>query len=186
VEIAYRAIKQVFDDLNRLGADFGQALREEDLELPILMEYSKGPKELVLKHNHAWLYYRPLDDELPEQQRTLTFAACFVYFESTGAKWKLSPPGRPELWFIAGEATPAPEGNWAALIRTFFNKDEREHYRPSLALGGQVSFYKFSGEREEWKAVALGYELGEIDSAGALKVKAVKRLKEAALKEGIF
>ena len=184
VAIVYRSLRQVLDDANKLGRDFGQALREEKLDLTQLQEYSHSPNTFSLKRNHAWFYTRPPEEGTAGSPKVLTFAACFVYFEADRGRWKLSEIGCPELWFFIGQATPPPTGNWAATTQTFFDAGEEQHYDPKPALG-QLSYYEYLSA-EKWTAVALGYELGAIDSAGALKTKAVQPLVAAATKRALI
>jgi hypothetical protein len=176
----YRSLRQVFEDLNRLGQDFGQALRDEKLDLTEVQEYSHSPNTLVLKTNHCWFYSRPFE-EAARSSDSLTFAACLVYFEADRGRWKCSEPGRPELWFFMGRVSPPPKIKWASTLRTLFDKGDERHYDVKPTLGGITSCYRYDAT-EKWTVVCLGYELGNIDSVAALKEKAVQPLVAAAAK----
>jgi hypothetical protein len=171
----YRSLQQVFEDINKLGADFGQALREEGLDFTGPIEYSHSPNTLSLKRDHAWFFSRP-EAEPPVATPELTFAACLVYFEAERGRWKVGSAGLPELWFFMGTVSPPPPGNLAGTIRTFFDKASVEDYDAKPTLGGRPAFYKYAGTRETWNVTCLGYELGEIESLAALKAKALQPL----------
>jgi hypothetical protein len=176
----YQSTKALFEDLNRLGQDFGQALREENAGLDVAEQYSYSPNELVLKTNHTWLYSRAE----PGDAQALNFAALLVYFEAAPGDWKIGPKGRPELWFFAGRVRNCTT-TLKTTIRTFLYEKDRSCFTPLPALGGSVSFYNWTS-KEDWKAVCLAYELGDICSADDLKRKAVRPLLVEALQRGLL
>ena len=55
---AYAACKTLFEDLNRLATDFGQAVRNGGIDLPETLEYSYSPPQLFVKRDHVWMWYR--------------------------------------------------------------------------------------------------------------------------------
>lgn len=169
----YRSLRTIFDDLNRLGRDCSQALREEGLDLPEIQEYSYSPNTLTLKKNHAWFFSRATEVGADAKPTKLLFFSCFVYFEADQGRWKRGKPGSPELWFLLGTVSPPPSVNWASEIQTFFDQHEEKNYRTAPQLGGNVVEYCYKGTESEWEVLVLGHELAAIDSAAALKEKAV-------------
>lgn len=183
---AYLALKRVFEDLTRLGADFGEAVREGGYELSDSEEYSPSPNLLVLKKHHAWFFSKPVETIQPENERVLTFAACFVYFEADRSKWKCSPAGRPELWFFAGRTTPPPTIRWSSTIHSFFDVSDVNSFKSKPTLGGSIHRYSLKAAVEQWNAVCLGFELGDITSPDVLKMRAVQPLLDAAQQERLL
>jgi hypothetical protein len=184
---AYLALRRTFEDLTRLGTDFGEALREAGYELSDSEEYSHSPNALVVKRNHAWLFSKPLDEARPRSDQVLEFASCFIYFEALDtSKWKCGPPGRPELWFFAGRTTPPPSTKWSALIHLFFDAGEVRFFKTKPQLGGSIHQYSLHEKVENWDVVCLGFELSQIASAEDLKTKAVLPLLDAARSEKIL
>lgn len=182
---AYAAVRRMFEDLTKLGRDFGLALQEQGQDLPESDQFGYSPASLILKKNFTWLFHRPPSDEAPEFHKH-TFAACMVYFEAEHRQWKLSPDNHPELWFFFGTIASPPSNRLAAEIHKFLNENEENRYDPKPALG-TVSVYRYSSTKgnEEWHVVCLGLALGEIDSADALKTKAVVPLLDAAASQGL-
>jgi hypothetical protein len=176
----YRSLRTLFDDLNRLGRDCSQALREEGLELPEIQEYSYSPNTLTLKKSHAWFFSRAMEVGADAKPTKLLFFSCFVYFEADQGRWKLGKPGSPELWFFLGTVSPPPSTNWASQIQTFFDHSEEGNYNAARQLGGTVVDYSYKGPESQWDVSILGHELAAIDSATALKEKAVGPLVAAA------
>jgi hypothetical protein len=176
----YEAMKALLEALNRLGQDFGQALRDENLGLGVAEEYSYSPNELVLKKYHTWLY----SYEDPAEPKSVRFAAMLVCFEPASGGWKIGPRGRPELWFVAGSVQ-----NLTTSLRTsmptFFTAKDKVCYTPTPTLGGSISLYEWS-RVENWKAVCIAYELGEIRSIMDLKQKAVVPLLAEATRLGLL
>lgn len=184
---AYAAVRRMFEDLNKLGSDFGLELKAQGQDFPESDEYSYSPASLLLKKNFTWLFHRPPLKEFPEPRKH-AFAACMVYFEAERGRWKLSPGSMPELWFFVGVISPSPNYRLSVQIPSFFNTNEESRYDPRPSLG-TVSVYKHSSEKgpkEDWHAVCLGFALGEIDSADALKTKAVLPLLDAASSHGLL
>lgn len=182
----YNSLKRTLEDLNRLGADFGAALRDEGYDFSVSDEYSYSPNSLVLKKSHAWFFHLPRDAQVLRTDGVLNFAAAFVYFEGDKAKWKLSAPGRPELWFFIGKVTPPPADRWPSTIHTFFDLNDLKSYKTKPKLGGSVHVYAARPPPDHWDAVCLGFEIGEIHSPELLKEKAVVPLLAAAKKEGLL
>jgi hypothetical protein len=186
-DAAYAAVRRMFEDLNKLGRDFGLELQAQGKDLPESDQYSYSSAGLLLKKYFTWLFHRPPPKELPEPHKH-TFAACMVYFEAERGQWKLSPGSQPELWFFVGSITPSPDYRLSVQMPSFFNKNEESRYNPKPSLG-TVSIYRHSSEKkpkEDWHVVCLGFGLGEIDSADALKTKAVLPLLDAASTQGLL
>ncbi|MFY2563104.1 hypothetical protein ACN469_36250 [Corallococcus terminator] len=180
----YTAMQQLLEDLNKLGQDFQLALRDEGQDFPTLEEYSWSPNALVLKKNHTWMCYQRPEDT-PETGM-LTFAACMVYLQAEKHRWKLSAANLPELWFFLGTVSPPPDIKWPSTIPSFFDKKELQHYETVPVLGGTDSYYQYIRPESTWRAVCLGFSLGDIDSAEKLKLQAVRPLIAAALKRGVI
>lgn len=180
-ESLYVMHRQALQDLNRLGEDFRQAIAERVAGYTEHDDYSYGGMSLVLRTCHTWLAYRPVDGDVPPAKRVFSFAACVAYFERQDLnRWKLTPVGRPELWFFMGTASPPPKQNWASMMQTFFNESELHLFTPKPELGGKVSRYSSDDAHGRWEAVALGYELGDITSTDDLVKRAVEPLLNAA------
>jgi hypothetical protein len=182
----YRSLRSVFDDLNRIGRDCSQALREEGLELTDFQEYSHSPNSLTLKKSHAWFFSRATEVGEDDTAKQILFFSCFVYFEADQRQWKVGKPGSPELWFFLGTVSPPPQVKWASQIQTFFNREEQKHYSSPPHLGGGSVDYQYKGTDSEWKVVILGHELAAIDSPASLKEKAVKPLVTAGRRAGVL
>jgi hypothetical protein len=182
----YRSLRSVFDDLNRIGRDCSQALREEGLELSDFQEYSHSPGSLTLKKSHAWFFSRPTEVGEDDQAKQILFFSCFVYFEAEQRQWKVSKLGSPELWFFLGTVSPPPQVKWAAQIPTFFNREEDKHYSSRPQLDGVPVDYQYKGPDSEWRAAILGQELAAIESSASLKEKAVRPLIAAGRRTGIL
>jgi hypothetical protein len=86
-----------------------------------------------------------------------------------------------------GTVSPPPSYRLSAEISSFFNKKEEGRFAPAPALG-TVSVYKHSSkdQQEHWHAVCLGYALGEIGSADALRTRVVEPLLNAAKSQGLL
>lgn len=174
---AYAVCKTLFEDLNRLATDFRQAVRNSGIDLPETVEYSYSPQQLFVKRDHVWMWYR-LDSA------QVTFAAAYVIFEAGTNHIKIGPAGRPEIWFLAGRAT-KPKINLAAAVRNMFMATERPRYTPQLVVNGDVSQYSYDVAGEMWSVLALGMELGTIDSPNALERRVVSPLLAAARERSI-
>jgi hypothetical protein len=179
-ESLYIMHRRALKDLNRLGRDFGDAIAERAPQYTEGEEYSYGGISLVLRKCHTWLTYRPIEEDLPAAHRVFSFAACVAYFEADAGRWKLTPCGRPELWFFMGTASPPPTDNKAWIIQTFFNEVDLPLFTPKPALGGKISRYSANDADGRWEAVALGHELGTITSGDELLNRAVDPLLNAA------
>lgn len=173
----YTACKLLFDDLNRLGADYGQAIRDRGFDLPERLEYSYSPQTFMVKRDHVWMSYR-------DDVTALTFAATYVIFAAGTNHLKFGPPGRPELWFLLGRVT-KPKGNFAVAIRDMFMEAERPHFDPTPTVGGTLSHYFFNSAGELWSVLLVGRELGDIDSPAALEQRVVSPLTTAARERSI-
>lgn len=179
LQAIYLEYKRSLTDLKRLGRDFDEAISERLSDFTEQEEYSTGGKYLEVRRCHTWLSRHPLDEDVPQKDRTFHFAACVVYFEADGKRWKLGPPGRPELWFFIGKAVPQPSGNLAWRMETFF-EDDQKFFQPRPSLGGTISHYVNKEDGEAWDAVCLAFELGAITSPEDLITKAVEPLVTAA------
>jgi len=71
-------------------------------------------------------------------------------------------------------------------VQTFFNREEKERYSPFPQLDGRPVDYAYKGSDSKWSAVVLGHELASVDSAEALKEKAISPLLAAAQQAGIL
>jgi hypothetical protein len=176
----YQSLSSIFDDLNRVGRDCGQALNEVGFEFQKFEEYSHSPNALTLKKSHAWLYSREEDVAADGKARRVVFFSLFAYFAPDPKRWKVGKPGVPELWFFVGSVSPPENGNLAYWIQTFFDKGDEQSFKPPAALGGTISEYNYMAQQHTWKAVLSGWDLAAIDSASALKEKAIKPLVAAA------
>lgn len=181
VEGLYLGLRKVFDNLNRLGKDFGEGLRAQGLDFTEVDEYSRSPASFEVKDSHAWMFYRAFDEEDGRSSQTLVFGAAYVYFEANKAhkRWKLSGPGRPELWFFLGTATPPPTEKLASTIKSFFDNADIQCFKPKPKLDGRPVRYEYRGE-SSWDAVVLGVELGAIQALSDLQSKAIGPLVDAA------
>lgn len=182
----YRSLRAVFDDLNRIGRDCAQALREEGLELADFQEYSHSPNSLTLKKSHAWFFSRASEVGADDKPKEILFFSCFVYFEADQRQWKVGKPGSPELWFFLGTVSPPPTVKWASQIPTFFNREDEKHYSSRPQLGGSPVDYRYEGPESKWRVAILGHELAAIDSSAALKEKAVSPVVAAGKRLGIL
>lgn len=188
--VAYAAVRAMFEDLNKLGRDFGLELQAQGQDFPEVDQYAYSPAGLLLKKNFTWLFHRKPPMELNEPRKHI-FAACMVYFEAERGHWKLSPGSQPELWFFMGTIHPSPSYRLATYIPSFFNENEESRYDPRPSLG-TVSVYRYVSKKgikeikEDWDVVCLGFALGDIDSADALKTKAVLPLLDAASRNGVL
>jgi len=122
----YGACKTLFEDLNRLAADFGHAIRNSGIDLPKSEEYSYSPHELFVKRDHVWMSLR-VDDQ------AFTFAAAYVILEKGNKHIKVGPAGRPEIWFLLGRAT-MPNINLADAVRSMFMTTELPRFHPKLTI----------------------------------------------------
>lgn len=184
VEVIYLGLVKVFEDLNRLGRDFGEALRAAGLDLGESDEYSTSPSTFEVKTAGTWMFHRPFETDRPRAEQTFAFGAMYAYFDTKAPHrtWKVTPAGRPELWFFLGTTSPPPTIKLASTIRTFFEKADLKSYRTPPTLDGKPVRYEYRGQ-ESWDAVVLGLELGAIRSLDDLKIKAVAPLVEAAKAE---
>jgi len=173
---AYGTMKRVLEDLNRLGRDFGEELRQLGFDYTSESVYSLGTNHLVMKRHHSWLFS---SSARGDGLGPFKFAAAFVYFEKDPGQWKVHPQ-RPEAWFFIAETSRRPgTENTAKWIPTFFAEEDRRCYTPEPCLN-QILEYAYFGPEEKWNAVCFGVELGEIDSLAKLRELVVKPLVAAA------
>lgn len=174
---AYAACKTLFEDLNRLASDFGQAVRKAGINLPNSEQYSYGPNSLELKTDNVWTSYRL-------EGVSFSFAACYVILDSSPDHVKVGPLERPEIWFLLGRGTKTKQ-SIAISIRDIFSPVERPNFSQELAVDGSVARYDYNNAGETWAAVLAGFELGDIDSFDVLEKRVVLRLREAAAERAI-
>lgn len=181
VQQLYLGLQRVFEDLNRLGRDFNEALKVAGLGLSEREEYSHSPATFEVKKAHTWMSYRPWEPNVPLDKQTLAFGAAYAYFEADAAhkRWKVTAAGRPELWFFLGTVTPPPTVKLPSTIRTFFDKADLKSFNRMPQLDGVPVGYEYRGD-QRWDAVALGVELDAVQSMTDLQTKVISPLVEAA------
>lgn len=186
---AQEILKKTYKEINKIKQEIEDLLTDYDPTLKVGEEYSYGPKSLMLKANHTFLFKR----ERAESDTIERVFAIVVLLNDGDANLKrVNLKEEPEIWFLLldvdnKEASVRP---WEAYSVLF--EEERENISDNdLRADGSIFIYdwededdetekesksKKDAEKEKWYCRLIGYPLTSIENKEFIENNVLQKL----------
>jgi len=171
---AQEILKKTYKEINKIKLEFEDLMTDYDSTLQYGEEYSYGPKSLMLKANHTFLFKR----ERTESDIVERIFAIIILLNDDGTTLKrINLKEEPEIWFLLLDVNNRDTSirPWDAY--SILTKEEKEFFtEDELRVDGTIFSYNWKEEdemgeekesdsanlNEQWHGRLIGYPLTSI------------------------
>ena len=186
---AQEILKKTYKEINKIKQETEDLLTDYDPTLKVGEEYSYGPKSLMLKANHTFLFKR---ERAESETIEKIFAIVVLLNDGDSTLKRVNLKEEPEIWFILlnvdnKEASVRP---WEAY--SVLTENERKNIsKNNLRVDGSIFIYDWQEEddntekesesqkdvkKEHWHCRLIGYPLTSIENKEFLENNVLKKL----------